>query len=77
MLGALAHAGLAVHVEGLPASKTLAAMRRDKKRTNGTHRFVLPERVGKVVSGIEVAEPEIRRVLALCARPAPASERGG
>jgi 3-dehydroquinate synthetase len=52
-------------------------MRRDKKRTAGKHRFVLPERIGKVVSGIEVGEPEIRRVLAMCSRPAKADERAG
>jgi 3-dehydroquinate synthetase len=77
VLSALEHAGLAVHVEGLPVTDTIAAMRRDKKRTNRTHRFVLPARLGKVVAGFKVAESEIRRVLALCARPAPVSERGG
>jgi 3-dehydroquinate synthase len=76
VLSALEHAGLAVHVEGLPVTDTIAAMRRDKKRTNRTHRFVLPARLGKVVAGFKVAESEIRRVLALCARPAPVSERG-
>jgi 3-dehydroquinate synthetase len=77
VLGALVHAGLAVHVAGLSASETIVAMRRDKKRTNRTHRFVLPVRLGKVVAGIEVAESEIRRVLATCSRPATPSERRG
>jgi 3-dehydroquinate synthase len=77
VIGALAQAGLAVHVHGLSASNTIAAMRRDKKRTNGTHRFVLPVRLGKVIAGIEIAEPEIRRILAMCGRPAPLSELAG
>ena len=53
----------------------MAAMRRDKKRARGRHRFVLPDRIGKVVAGIEVREPEIRRVLAQCGRPAGSDER--
>jgi 3-dehydroquinate synthase len=77
VLGALARAGLAVHVEGLSIQETIEAMRRDKKRTNRTHRFVLPIRLGKVVSGQDVAESEIRGVLALCSRPATSSERSG
>jgi 3-dehydroquinate synthase len=77
VLRALAQAGLAVHVERLSASETIAAMRHDKKRTNGTHRFVLPLRLGTVAVGIDVSEPEIRRVLAICGRPASSSERTG
>jgi 3-dehydroquinate synthetase len=77
VLGALAHAGLAVHVERVSISDSVAAMRRDKKRAGGTHRFVLPVRLGKVIAGIDVREPEIRRVLARCSRPAGADELAG
>ena len=77
VLGALARAGLAVHVKGISPSDALAAMRRDKKRAGGKHRFVLPARIGKVVAGVEVGEPEIRRVLGLCGRPAGADELAG
>ena len=77
VLGALARSGLATYVDGLSATETIGAMRRDKKRANGIHRLVLPVRLGKVIAGIEVAEPEIRSVLAMCGRPAPQSERGG
>jgi 3-dehydroquinate synthase len=77
VLRALDRAGLAVHIERLSAPDTIAAMRRDKKRANGAHRFVLPLRLGKVVVGVEVSDGEIRRVLALCGRPAPSSERTG
>jgi 3-dehydroquinate synthetase len=77
VLGALAQAGLAVHVGGISTSDVLAAMRRDKKRSGGKHLFVLPERVGKVVYGVDVAEAEIRRVVARCSRPAGADERAG
>lgn len=74
VLGALSNAGLDTHVKGVSSSAALAAMRRDKKRAGGEHRFVLPERIGKVVAGIGVREPEIRRVLAQCSRPAGADE---
>jgi shikimate kinase/3-dehydroquinate synthase len=77
VLGALAQAGLAVNVEGVSSSEALSAMRRDKKRANGSHRFVLPRRLGYVVPGIEVTEREIRWVLSQCSRPPSASERGG
>jgi 3-dehydroquinate synthase len=77
VLSSLARAGLAVHVEGIRASDALAAMRRDKKRAGGEHRFVLPANIGKVVAGVAVREPEIRRILALCSRPAGADELAG
>lgn len=68
VLGALGHAGLGVHVAMPSKSAVIAAMRRDKKRVGGTHRFVLPKRLGKVVADIVVTEPEIRSVLAICSR---------
>jgi 3-dehydroquinate synthase len=70
VLGALGHAGLRVHIAMPSISAVVAAMRRDKKRVGGTHRFILPERLGKVVADVVVTEPEIRRVLAVC-RHAP------
>ena len=77
VLGALSNAGLATHVEGINGSDAMVAMRRDKKRARGRHRFVLPDRIGKVVAGIDVSELEIRRVLARCSRPAGTDERSG
>ncbi|HEY5094492.1 MAG TPA: 3-dehydroquinate synthase family protein [Candidatus Eremiobacteraceae bacterium] len=77
VLGALSNAGLDTHAEGISVSAALVAMRRDKKRAGGKHRFVLPDRIGKVIPGIDVREPEIRRVLAQCSRPAGEGERAG
>ncbi|HKW44455.1 MAG TPA: 3-dehydroquinate synthase family protein [Candidatus Eremiobacteraceae bacterium] len=77
VLEALTHTGLAVHAGGISASALLAAMRRDKKRVGNKHRFVLPLRIGKVISGVEVDEPAIRRALTKCSRPASAGELRG
>jgi len=68
VIGALGRAGLGVHVAMPSKSAVIVAMRRDKKRVGGAHRFVLPERLGKVVADIVVGEPEIRSVLAICSR---------
>jgi 3-dehydroquinate synthetase len=74
VLGALGHAGLSVQIAIPSISAVVAAMRRDKKRVGGTHRFVLPERLGNVIADIVVTEPEIRRVLAICSRAPQAAE---
>jgi 3-dehydroquinate synthase len=75
VLKALSSVGLATHTgKGFSSARVLAAMRRDKKRSAGTHRMVLPVRIGRVVTGVEVAEEEIRRALTICRLPACADE---
>jgi len=54
----LREAGLPVRVRGLEAAEVLGAMRRDKKRRGGEHRFVLLREVGRPVWGVEVGEEE-------------------
>jgi 3-dehydroquinate synthase len=41
------------------AQALLEAMRKDKKRASGGHRFVLPHRIGQVTYGNEIDEAEI------------------
>lgn len=43
----------------IPVQPLLEAMRKDKKRSSGVHRFVLPQRIGMVTYGNEVDEAEI------------------
>lgn len=50
-----------------PAARLAAAMQADKKTRAGRLRFVLPERIGKVRCGVEVAEEDLLRVLRGCA----------
>ncbi len=47
-----------------PVDALLAAMRHDKKNTNGQLRFVLPRWIGKVETGVVVEESVVRQVLA-------------
>jgi 3-dehydroquinate synthetase len=74
VLDALGRAGLGVQIAMPSIPAVVDAMRRDKKRVGGTHRFILPERLGNVVADIVVTEPEIRRVLAICSRAPQAAE---
>jgi 3-dehydroquinate synthase len=50
--------GLPTRVKKLPKQKLLAALKLDKKNERGRARFVLPEAVGRVRFGVEVA-PEL------------------
>ena len=43
----------------IPAQNILETMRKDKKRTAGSHHFVLPQRIGAVTFGVEIDEAEI------------------
>jgi 3-dehydroquinate synthase len=47
----------------LDAESVLEAMRRDKKRRSGEHRFVLLREVGEPEWGVKVEEPEVLEVL--------------
>ena len=48
--------GLPIHVDGVDAGEVLEAMRHDKKRAAGTHRFVLLDAPGAPAYGCEVPE---------------------
>jgi len=50
--------GLPTRVKKLPEKKVLGALKLDKKNVSGKTRFVLPESIGKVRWGVEVA-PEL------------------
>jgi 3-dehydroquinate synthase len=50
--------GLPTRVKKLPEKKVLDALKLDKKNVSGKTRFVLPESIGKVRWGVEVA-PEL------------------
>ena len=43
----------------IPVQSILEAMRSDKKRAAGKHRFVLPHRIGEVTYNHEIDEVEI------------------
>ncbi len=52
--------GLPTHIpRDLPVDKILQAMRVDKKKLDGSLRFVLPVQIGEVVTGISVDEAHI------------------
>ncbi|MBZ5661506.1 MAG: 3-dehydroquinate synthase [Acidobacteriia bacterium] len=53
----------------VPPARLVAAMQADKKTRAGRLRFVLPERIGKVRCGVEVAADNLLRVLRECAAP--------
>jgi shikimate kinase / 3-dehydroquinate synthase len=60
----LAAQGLPTRAPGLAPGAVLAAMRHDKKRERGSHRFVLLERVGQPCSGVEVDDDLLAEVVA-------------
>jgi 3-dehydroquinate synthetase len=60
----LAGHGLPVIGAGLDPAAVLAAMRHDKKRAAGGHRFVLLERVAAPVFGVEVPDEAVERAVA-------------
>ena len=66
----LAAHGLPVRAPGLDPDAVLEAMRHDKKRTAGTHRFVLLDAVGAPVIGVEVPEALVREAVERAVRPA-------
>lgn len=53
---------------GLDVDAVLGAMRMDKKRREGRLRFVLPRRLGDVVSGIELDDDSVREAVEICTR---------
>jgi len=54
-----------------PPARLIAAMQADKKTRAGRLRFVLPERIGTVLCGIDVEEQMLARVLRECAASTP------
>jgi 3-dehydroquinate synthetase len=63
-LRVLARQGLATQAEGLAPEAVLAAMRADKKRVQGAHRFVLLEQPGRAVWGVELDDAAVAAALA-------------
>jgi 3-dehydroquinate synthase len=51
----------------IPPERLIAAMQADKKTRAGRLRFVLPERIGTVLCGIDAGEEMLVRVLQKCA----------
>ncbi len=66
--------GLPTHFCALPIDRVMEGIRQDKKRRNGTHRFVLPEKIGKVRVGVEVSDEEVRSIVGRCLSEPPESE---
>jgi shikimate kinase/3-dehydroquinate synthase len=56
--------GLPTRAPGLDPAAVLAAMRHDKKRAEGTHRFVLLERIGSPLRGVAVPDQVVDRAVA-------------
>jgi len=48
---------------GLAPAAVLAAMRHDKKRSHGMHRFVLLESLGRPVRDVEVPDDLVNEVV--------------
>ena len=61
----LASNGLPTHASGISPAAVLDAMRHDKKRAAGEHRFVLLERVGNPVRGSSVPDAAVDRAVAV------------
>jgi shikimate kinase / 3-dehydroquinate synthase len=66
--GLLAGQGLPRSAPGLAPAAVLAAMRHDKKRAAGTHRFVLLEAIGKPVRDVEVPDGLVGEVVSAAVR---------
>ena len=60
----LAANGLPTHATGIAPAAVLDAMRHDKKRADGEHRFVLLERVGNPLRGSAVPDASLDRAVA-------------
>jgi 3-dehydroquinate synthase len=54
---------------GVSAARLIAAMQADKKTRAGRLRFVLPERIGKVLCGVNADPQLLGQVLRDCASP--------
>jgi len=76
VLRVLKRCGLPLAYGRLESAVILRALRADKKRRDGVVRFALPERIGRVRTGMAVAEPDLRAVIAQCARAPGAEELG-
>lgn len=63
VIKALRGCGLRLRLPRVAHDAVIAAMRVDKKRRDGTLRFVLPAGLGDVRTGVEVAEPDVRATL--------------
>ncbi|MFM7553026.1 MAG: 3-dehydroquinate synthase family protein, partial [Actinomycetota bacterium] len=63
-LRVLARQGLATRADGLDPDAVLAAMRADKKRVRGAHRFVLLEAPGRAVWGVELDDAAVSAAVA-------------
>lgn len=74
VLAALRRCGLKVRLPNVSTDSIMAAMARDKKRVNGSLRFVLPVKLGEVRCGVEVAQSVVRDALQVCAQT---PRRGG
>jgi shikimate kinase/3-dehydroquinate synthase len=66
----LAANGLPVRAAGVAAATVLDAMRHDKKRADGEHRFVLLEKVGVPRRGVAVAERDVEQAVGRSLRAA-------
>jgi len=61
-------AGLPTHARGMSSQTVRVALRYDKKFTHGRPRWVLPQRIGRVVVREDVPERLVSRTLARCLR---------
>jgi 3-dehydroquinate synthase len=61
--------GLPVYDPAIDVETCLAAMQADKKRRDGSLRFVLPIRVGEVVSGHGISPQAVRGAVQMLRRP--------
>jgi len=68
----LARLGLPARAPGVEADAVLAAMRHDKKRAAGEHRFVLLAAPGRPQHGVAVPESDVGEAIDGAVRPAPA-----
>jgi len=70
----LALARLPLHDGKVQPTAVMRALAIDKKRCAGELRFVLPERIGRVATGVAVPEKLVRAVIRQCSRPPLAEE---
>lgn len=76
VLRALRRAALPLYDASIDTAAVLLAIQADKKRRDGEIRFVLPERIGRVRTGIAVKPADLRAVVEQCATPPQAEELG-
>lgn len=68
----LTRLGLPTRARGIAAARVVARMRYDKKRVDGTMRWVLPTRIGRAVVATDVPDAVIRRAAARYVQRSPA-----